>query len=128
MRHKLFTHTNARIFDTEFIIGIALRRSRFFSQNHADRAPGSRILHRITQQIQQYLIQAQFIAINVLVQHIHCIDIQFKLLGMNIRLQNTPQPMENIRQAAGLLIQMDLSALNPAHIQNIIDQTEQMIP
>ena len=36
--------------------------------------------------------------------------------------------MQNLRQAAQLLLQLDLAAFDTAHIQDIIDQAEQMIP
>ena len=35
--------------------------------------------------------------------------------------------MENLREIALRLFQIDLPALNPAHFQNIIDQCQQMI-
>ena len=35
--------------------------------------------------------------------------------------------MEDFRQTAGLLLQIDLAALDPAHVQNVIDQTQQMV-
>ena len=42
---------------------------------------------------------------------------------MNVCLQNIAQAMEDIRQAAGFFIEMNLAALNVAHVQYIIDQT-----
>ena len=42
---------------------------------------------------------------------------------MDIRLQDIAQSMQDIRKTAGLFIQMNLTALNMAHIQNIVDQT-----
>ena len=46
---------------------------------------------------------------------------------MNIRLQDVAQSMQDLRQTAFLLIQMHPAALDPAHIQNIVDQAQQMI-
>ena len=51
-------------------------------------------------------------------------NIQIKIFGMNVCLQNTAQPVKDIRQTAGFLIQMHFTALNAAHIQNIINPFE----
>ena len=46
---------------------------------------------------------------------------------MDICLHNTPQTMQDIRQAAQRLFQMHPAALNAAHIQHIINQADQMV-
>ncbi len=58
---------------------------------------------------------------------INGIHIQIKLLCMNIRLNYIAQFMHDLRKAAGILLQMYFPAFNMAHIQNIIDQAQQMI-
>ena len=36
--------------------------------------------------------------------------------------------MEDIRQAAGIFVQMHFSAFNPAHVQYVVDKAQQMVP
>ena len=54
-------------------------------------------------------------------------DEQFYLFRINISLQNIPQTIDNFRQTARFLFQLHFTAFNTAHIQNVIDQAQQMI-
>ncbi len=64
----------------------------------------------------------QPVAENLFVHHIHGIHEKFQLFGVDVRLQNIAESVQNIRQTAGFFFQLDLSAFNAAHIQHIIDQ------
>ena len=79
-------------------------------------------LNRIGQKIQQHLVESCLITINILICNIHCIHIKLQLLCMNLSANNCLQIMKHIRQTDLCLFQMDLSTLNTAHIQYIIDQ------
>ena len=127
MGNKFLTHTDTGIFNTEIIVCVTCRRSRLLYNPNTDNTARSRIFHSITEQIEEYLIQTQFVPINIFIQNIHCIDIQLKLLCANIRLQNIAQPMQNVGQTTLLFLQAHLPAFNTAHIQHIIDQTQQVI-
>ncbi len=47
---------------------------------------------------------------------------------MYIRLHDIADTVQDLRQTARLLVKPDLAALDAAHIQNVIDQAQQMIP
>ena len=63
----------------------------------------------------------------MLIYHIGSINIKFQLLRRNIGLYDGFQVMHDFRERSFLLLYLHFTALNPAHIQHIIDQTEEMI-
>ncbi len=127
MGDKLLAHADARVLDGKLIAGKSRRRARLFNHTQADDAPRRGVLDGVAQQIQQNLVQPQTVAENVLVDHVHRVHIQLHLLGVDVRLDDVPQAVENVRQGAGLLLQGDLPALDPAHVQYVVDEAEQMV-
>ncbi len=128
MGDKLLAHANPRIPYMEFVIRKTLRRTRLLSNPERNRAARHRIFDRVAQKVEQYLVQSQLITIYLLIEDIDGVHIKFKLLRIDIPLDNILKPMQNLRQAARLFFQVHLSALNPAHIKHIINQAEQMVP
>ena len=51
MLHKLLAHTNAVVFDTEFIMGIAFRSTGFLCNPHTDGAACARIFYGIAKEV-----------------------------------------------------------------------------
>ncbi len=127
MRYELRAHTDAAVFDGKFVVAVTVRSARFFCDPHADMTAGSRIFYGIAEQIQKNLIEAELITVNIFVHNVHRIDLQLELFGMNIRLQNIAQAMQDLGKAAKLFIQMYFPAFDMAHIQYVIDQTQQMV-
>ena len=55
------------------------------------------------------------------------IHIKIQLFRMHVRQKYIAQTIQNIRQGTWLFIQMHFPAFNTAHIQNVIDQAQQMV-
>ena len=127
MVYKFLAHANTCIFNIELIIGISFGRSGFLGDPHTHDAPCPGIFNSVAEQIQEHLVQSQLITIDFLIQYIYRVKIQFKLLCIDICLQDIADFMQNIRKTAWFFIQMYFAALNTAHIKDIIDQAEQMI-
>ncbi len=102
-------------------------RPRFLSHGHAYGAAGLSILDGIAQKIDQHLIEPQLITADLVIDHIHGSDGQFLILGLHVRLEDAPKPLKNLFQAAGLLFQVHLSAFDPAHVQHVVDQSQEVI-
>ena len=79
-------------------------------------------LNRIGQKIQKYLVQPHLITIDFFISHVHGIHIKIQLLRMDLPTDNGLQVMEYLRQTDLRFFHMELSTLNPAHIQYVIDQ------
>ncbi len=84
-------------------------------------------LDGVAYEVEQDLIQAQLIGDNILVVHILRVDIKVKLLGADIALNDRAQVVQHIGQVDFCVVQFDRAAFDTAHIQNIVDQTEQML-
>ena len=61
------------------------------------------------------------------INHINRINIKFQLLRCNICLYDCLQVMHDFRKGCFLFLNLYLAAFNAAHIQDIINQTQQMI-
>ena len=46
---------------------------------------------------------------------------------MDVRLDDVAQAVENVRQAAWLFLQVDLAALNAAHVQHVVDEAQKVV-
>ena len=119
---KFRAHADAVVLDTELVLPAAAHLTGKLPHPHRDRAARRGKLDGIGQQIQQHLIQPGLIAVDVLIGHIHGVHIKLQLLRMDLPTDDRLQVMKHIRQTDLRFFQMDLSTLNPAHIQDIIDQ------
>ena len=81
----------------------------------------------VAHDVEQNLIQAQLIGDNILVVHILRVDVKVKLFGADIALNDRAQVVQHIGQVDFCIVQFDRAAFDTAHIQNIVDQTEQML-
>ena len=127
MGDKLLAHPDAGVLHAELISGVSRRGPRLLRHADADHAPRWGVLDGIAQQVEQNLVQTQAVAADVLVNYVHRVHIQLQLLGMDIRMHDVAQPVEDVGQGTGLLLQGHLPALNSAHIQHIVDEAEQMV-
>ena len=120
--YKFGTHADSVIFYPDLIHFTASFCSRILSKPDRNSPSCRRKLDRIGQEIQKHLIQPRLVTIDVLMRHIHDIHIKFELLCMNLPADNGLQIMKHFRQTDFCFFQLDLSTLNTAHIQYIIDQ------
>ncbi len=125
--HEFLAHADAGILDGEIEVRVSGRRHGSLTDPHGDQAAGAGIFDGIAQEVQQHLVQPQLVAVDFLVDHVHRIDIEFQLLCPDIRLNDIAEPVEDVGQAAFLLVQMHLAALYAAHVQDIVNQAQQMV-
>ena len=125
--YKFLTHTDSVILHPDLVQFTASLETRILFQPDRNGSASRSKLDRIGQKIQQHLIQSCLITIDILICHIHGIHIKLQLFRMDLPADDRLQIMKHIRQTDLRFFQMDLSALNPAHIQDIIDQGKQMV-
>ena len=120
--YKFLTHADSVILYPDLVQSTAFCCPRELFQPNRNGTSCRCKLDCIGQKIQQHLIQTRLVTIDVLIRHIHSIYIEFQLLCMDLPADNRLQVMKHTRQTDLCFFQMDLSALNPAHIQDIVDQ------
>ncbi len=125
--HEFLAHADASILDGELEVRVSSGRQGRLSNPHGDQAARAGIFDGIAQEVQQHLVQPQLVAVDFLMNHVHGIDIEFQLLCPDVRLDDIAEPMQDVGQAAFLLVQVHLAALYPAHVQDIVDQAQQMV-
>ena len=124
---KFLAHADTGVLHTNFIFSPALRCPGKLSYPDRNRTAGGGKLNGIGQQIQQHLIQPGLVAEYILVGHIHHIHIQLQLLGVNLTADDGFDVMQDIRQVGLRFLQIDFSALDPAHVQHIVNQAKQVL-
>ncbi len=108
--------------NSELIGCIAFSAAFALDDAHIDRSADRRELHGIAHDIQEHLIQPELVRENVLMHHVLRIDEQILLLGADVALNDGPQIVHDIRQVNLGLLDLDASVLDPAHVQDIVDQ------
>lgn len=126
MLTEFFTHSDSGIADNELIIGIAIWCLIGLLDPEADGSTGFIKFDSIVQNIQQNLVQSEFICNNVLVFDIDHINQEIKLFGSNVRLNDRADIVHQIRQMQRSFFDFDFSAFDPAHVEYIIDKRKQM--
>ena len=124
---KLRRHTDAVVLHRKDIVPIAVAEGGFLADPEGDHPPGGGILHRVAQQVDEHLVQLQGIGDNVLVDHLEGVDKQFQLLGLHLGLDDVHQIVHQLRDVALLLLDLHLAALDAAHVQDVVDEAEQVV-
>ena len=127
MLQKFLAHPDSGVLHLKFVGRAAFRRISLLQDPDAHDSAGFREFHSIAQKIQKNLIQPQLVAQDMLIDYVRGIYVKFQLLGCDIRLDDRFQVVHDFRKGGLLFLDLDLSALNPAHVQNIIDQAQQMV-
>ena len=125
--YKFLAHADSGILHPNLVQFTASLEPRILFQPDRNGSASRSKLDCIGQKIQQHLVQPCLVTIDILICHIHGIHIKLQLLRMDLPADNYLQIMKYIRQTDLYFFQMDLSTLNPAHIQDIIDQRKQMV-
>ncbi len=103
-------------------------RSRIFLYNpQADLPTVRRELHGVCQNIDQDLFKPQRVGDHILVFHAGSIDGKGDVLFIGADLYDVPNILHQPRQMHRLCLQRNLSILNAAHIQHIIDKGQKML-
>ena len=124
---EILAHADAIVFHMDFILCIALQLHRILFHAYSHRATGIGELQRITQKIQQHLIQTQTIAVHIFIRYTHSVEEKIDPLRHDVSLQNRAEVMEHIRQMHFLLLDLHHATLDAAHVKHVIDERQEMI-
>ena len=121
MLHKILGHADAVVLHQEDIIPIAPVEGGPLLDAEGHRPPRRGVFHRVGQQVDKDLAQLQGVGNYVLVGHVEGVDKQLQLFGLHLGLDNVDQIVGQLRDVALLLLDLHLSALNAAHVQDVVD-------
>ena len=127
MLQKLLTHADSGILYLEFIRSMTFESRSFLQNPNSHNTAGFCKFHGVAQKVQKNLIQSEPVTHHMFIHHICRIDIKFQLPGCNIRLHDRLQIMHDLRKGCLFFFDLHLAAFDAAHIQHVVDQTEQMI-
>ena len=120
-------HADSAVPDPEMASYIMVpQRRSLLTQIYIDRALFRREFHRVGQKIDQHLIQTYTVAVYFLCLYILYKNIKMLLPRLNLRLYNIDDAVHRLMQRHLIQIQRQLSALDLGHVQNVIDQSQQM--
>ena len=86
-----------------------------------------RILDGIAHNIDENLLDPAAVAYDLLVLHIHDVHTEAVIMRLNLRPRHGQHPVDELRQAEFLLLQLHFPGFDLAHIQDFIDQGEQVV-
>ena len=124
---EVFADADPGIPHDEVIAGTTLRPTLFLTQEEADAAVHTVILHRVTEQIEKDLRETQLIGQHILVLDILQLHPKIDLLLLERWTDHRAEILHKGRQMEWLLLDRHLAALDAAHIENIVDEGEQML-
>ena len=84
-------------------------------------------LDGVAQHINQHLLELHGVAHVVVVQHRVQNTLVFHALGRRLGIADGVDPVEKLLGGDGFALQQHLAAFDPAHVQNVVDETEQML-
>ena len=119
-------HANARVRHGEAVAPVADWRAGQLVQRHLDESAGIRELQGVAQQVQENLVDAQLVAAHLGVADALGIDGEVQLPRARLGLNDAVEIVQKIDEVVGLLIQRDLAALDVAHVQNVVDEAQEM--
>ena len=123
---KLLAHADAVVPAAELECGIAGFRHGFLHDPQRDRAARPRVFDGVGDQIEPHLIEAQLVAVHELVPDVHRVDEEIVLFGLDVRVHDVPERVEDVRQRLHFLVQDHLAGFDAAHVQHVVDQREEM--
>ena len=126
MFEELLRHTDTGIFHGKFIGCVLLHGAWLFPKPYNDISAWLGKLDCITHDINQYLIQPQLICYDIFMHNILRINIEIQVLRINQPLYHRSEIMQELRKMCRFFVKLNHAVLDTAHIQNIIDQAQQM--
>ena len=119
-------HADAGVADAELILRAAVQRPGELTDADRDRAARRGELDRVGQQVEQDLLEARPVAADVLVRHVERVHAQLELLGVHLSADDGLDVVQHLGQADLALLEMEPAALDAAHVQDVVDEREQM--
>ena len=124
---EVLAHADARVLHGEDVACEALPLTGLLHDAHGNLSAGAGKFHGVAQEVQKHLVQPELVAVDVLVAHVHGVDAQRQALGGDLGVEDIAQLAPDLRQAARVLLNVDLAALDAAHVQNIVDEPQQVV-
>ena len=129
LEHSLLeipAHTDPGIADHKFKRRVAGRRVQSPGDFQPDPPLGRRVFHRVAEEIQEKLRHPEPVAQDVARYIPGQPDLILVPVGEDLGLHQVRHLIDDIPQAHPGLLKRHSSALNAAHVQNVIDQAQQM--
>ena len=123
---ELRAHADARVRHDEPVAPVARRRAIELVDLHLHEAAGVRELQGVAEQVQQDLVDAQLVAAHVGMAHPGGVHGEVQLAGARFGLDDAVEVLQEVDQVVGLLVEGHLAALDVAHVQDVVDETEEV--
>ena len=94
---------------------------------HRDLAARRRELHRVGDEVEQDLVEAHLVAVDVFVRDVEHVHEEVELLGVDLRGDDGLDVVQHVREVDLGLLQADLAALDAAHVQDVVDEAQQVV-
>ena len=104
-----------------------LRLGRALPDAERDFPSVRRIFDGIAHNIDENLLDPAAVAYDLLVLHIDDVHTEAVIMRLDLRPRHGQHPVDELRQAEFLLLQLHFPGFDLAHIQNFIDQGEQVV-
>ena len=128
MTDKLFSDSDAGIPHLEFIHAVsAAAHHRILPNREYNRSPRLRIFDRVAQEIEKDLCDPGLIAVDLRIRDLFEVDMESQFLARHLGQHDTTDLFCELAQIAPFLIDRDPPALDPAHVQDVVDKAQQMV-
>ena len=123
----LLAHADAGIFDREMIRCAPRWGLPLFRDAQHKRAAVFVVFHAVAENVQKDLRQLQLVGDHVLVRNAIHLDAEINALAVGRRLDDGAKVVDEGGQVQRLFVHLHFAAFDAAHVQHIVDETEQML-
>ena len=124
---ELRRHADAVVFHGELVAAYAGGVGRLLGDGKDDAAAVRGVLDGVAEDVGDDLLDAQTVAVDVLMFQLVQVDIEAVAVGGDVALVDADEVVHQFGQIERFLVEHDLAALNAGHIQHFVDQAEQMV-
>ena len=124
---KFLGHADAVVLNTDLIGAVAVRRAAQLVERGGDRAAVVSEFVGVGEEIQQHPVKIFTVAPDPAVLDLGGVDGEIHLLLLHLLGKQVVQGVQDAAQIGGSVLQLHLSALDAAHLQNVIDERQQML-
>ena len=125
---ELLRHADAGVLDDE--VGpdeVSAPGGILLGDGHGDAPLLRGKLHGVGEEIQQDLVEAHTVAVDVLPADVLDEDVKALLFGLHLGLDDAHDALGGLPQADHVHIQGELAALDLGHIQHVVDEAQQVL-
>jgi len=92
-----------------------------------DAAAGGGELHGVAEEVEEHLVEAHAVAEDMLGEYAGNPDVEFLPVGHELGTDDVAQALDGIPQGEVLHLQRHLAALDLGHVENVVDEAEQLL-